>query len=115
MTSTYIVARRTFEARKSPAGSPERAKLNEDWLTSEYLPGHKYGLRMADGSHTPFTFSTKAEAMARAVTPCAPEALPGSPQDAEDRCSHEWNMTAAEADECGGRIYCLVCGADGDA
>jgi len=30
-------------------------------------------------------------------------------------CVHEWNQTEGEADENGTRIYCLICGADGDA
>jgi hypothetical protein len=30
-------------------------------------------------------------------------------------CAHEWNQTAGEADESGTGIYCLKCGADGDA
>lgn len=33
----------------------------------------------------------------------------------EMNCAHEWNQTAGEADESGTRIYCLKCGADGDA
>lgn len=31
------------------------------------------------------------------------------------RCRHDWNQSAAEADESGGRIYCVKCGVDGDA
>lgn len=30
-------------------------------------------------------------------------------------CSHEWNMSAGEADECGGNIRCVKCDIDGDA
>ncbi len=30
-------------------------------------------------------------------------------------CRHEWNMTAGEADECGGNIRCVKCDIDGDA
>jgi hypothetical protein len=30
-------------------------------------------------------------------------------------CRHEWNQSEGEADENGGRIYCLKCGLDGDA
>jgi hypothetical protein len=37
-----IVKRRTFEARKYPKGSPERIKLNENPLTSEYMTSYKY-------------------------------------------------------------------------
>ena len=57
-----ITVRRTFEALKFPKGSQERTKLNEDWLTSEYMPSHGYGVRNDDGSHLPFTYRTKAEA-----------------------------------------------------
>ena len=57
-----IAVKRTFEALKFPKGSPERAKLNEDWLTSEYMPSHGYGVRNDDGSHLPYTYRTKAEA-----------------------------------------------------
>lgn len=60
------VARRTFEAKKHPKDSTQRTELNKDWLTSEYMPSHKYGIRNDDGSHTPFTYRTKAEADAKA-------------------------------------------------
>lgn len=30
-------------------------------------------------------------------------------------CRHVWNMTAGEADECGGNIRCCLCDLDGDA
>ena len=56
------VVSRTFEALKFPKGSPERTRLNEDWLTSEYMPSHGYGVRNDDGNHLPFTYRTKAEA-----------------------------------------------------
>lgn len=59
------VVRRTFEALKHGKGSLARQALNLDWLTSEYLPSHRYGLREDDGSHTPFTYRTKAEADAQ--------------------------------------------------
>lgn len=36
------VVRRTFEAKKHPPGSAERAKLNESAITSEYLPSYRY-------------------------------------------------------------------------
>jgi hypothetical protein len=32
-----------------------------------------------------------------------------------ETCAHDWNQTEGEADENGTRIYCLNCGADGDA
>lgn len=60
------VVRRTFEALKHPKGSPERARLNEDWLTSEYMTSYRYGVREDDGTQTPFTYRTKAEAEERA-------------------------------------------------
>jgi len=63
--------RRTFEALKHPPGSSERARLNLDWLTSEYQPTYLYGCREDDGTHTPFVYRTKAEAEAR----CVPGAL----------------------------------------
>lgn len=68
------ILRRTFEANRYPKGSQERARLNEDALTSEYYPSHKYLLRvqalMSDG--TPdlaqkwqdYTYRTKREAEA---------------------------------------------------
>ena len=56
------VARRTFEALKYAKGSTERELLNQDWLTSEYMPSYKYGIRNDDGSHLPFTYKTKYEA-----------------------------------------------------
>ncbi len=61
------IVRRTFEAAQHPAGSPERQRLNLDWLTSEYMTSHRYGIRESDGSHTPFTYRTKAEAEAAAL------------------------------------------------
>lgn len=30
-------------------------------------------------------------------------------------CAHVWNMSAGEADECGGNIRCVNCDIDGDA
>jgi hypothetical protein len=64
--------RRTFEALRHPANSPERARLNGDWRTSEYMPSHRYGLANDDGTRTPHTFRTKTEATeyaARVVMP----------------------------------------------
>lgn len=58
--------RRTFEASKFHKGSTERAKLNEDVLTSEYMTSHKYLLRVPfNPPAQPFfneTFRTKREA-----------------------------------------------------
>lgn len=45
----YKVTVRTFEALNFPSGSKERKKLNEDHLTSEYLPDYKYCLKYKDG------------------------------------------------------------------
>lgn len=66
------VVRRTFEAAKHPKKSAERARLNEDAITSEYLPSHRYAIRypfiMSDGRQNPIqpfmthTYHTKAEA-----------------------------------------------------
>jgi hypothetical protein len=60
------VVKRTFTALNYEKGSLERAALNKDWLTSEYMPSHRYGVRGNNGEHTPFTYRTKAEALARA-------------------------------------------------
>lgn len=60
--NAMIVKRRTFEAEKHPKGSPERARLNCNSLTSEYLHGTKYVVCEDDGSTTPFTYATKREA-----------------------------------------------------
>ncbi len=57
-----IVKRRTFEAKKHPKGSPERAKLNLSSLTSEYMPSYRYVACENSGERTPFTFRTKREA-----------------------------------------------------
>jgi hypothetical protein len=61
------VVRRTFEALKYPKGSPERARLNLDGLTSEYMPSYRYVLRLDDGSRpfAPLTFRTKREGEAK--------------------------------------------------
>jgi hypothetical protein len=57
--------RRTFEASKHPKGSPERARLNESSLTSEYLPSYRYAVCEDDGRPTPFNYRTKGEAEAK--------------------------------------------------
>lgn len=57
--NTYEVKRRTFEAEKFPGGSDERAKLNCDTATSEYMHSYKYAVV----SFAPtMTFRTKSEA-----------------------------------------------------
>jgi hypothetical protein len=53
------IKRRTFEALNHPKGSPERNRLNESVLTSEYMPSYKYVL--ISGMHFS-TFRTKREA-----------------------------------------------------
>jgi hypothetical protein len=42
------VIRRTFEAANHPKGSDERARLNEDPATSEYMPSYRW--LAADGT-----------------------------------------------------------------
>lgn len=59
--STFTIARRTFEACEHPAGSAERARLNECSETSEYLPSRRYTLR---GPHFTTSYATKREAEA---------------------------------------------------
>lgn len=77
---TYTLHRRTFEARKYPKESPERAALNLDVVTSEYLSSQKYVIRtpalMSDGTpnpaqqfhYTPFATKTEAEAALKFLT-----------------------------------------------
>jgi hypothetical protein len=74
MAPQVQILRRTLEANRYPKGSPERARLNEDALTSEYYPSHKYLLRvqalMNDGTPNPaqkwhdYSYPTKREAQA---------------------------------------------------
>lgn len=56
---TGTVHKRTFEAKNHPKGSPERARLNEDPRTSEYMPSYRY---VVIGPHGHQSFRTKAEA-----------------------------------------------------
>lgn len=56
------VHKRTFLAKTFPQGSEMRNTLNCDWLTSEYMPSQRYGIRHDDGTSTPYTCRTKAEA-----------------------------------------------------
>ena len=53
------IKKRTFEALKYPKGSPERTKLNESGVSSEYMPSYKWQLE-----HNNFSacYRTKAEA-----------------------------------------------------
>lgn len=57
------VKRRTFGAKRYPKGSPERARLNEDVLTSEYMPSYRY---CVPNGRSTRSFRTKAEAEAHA-------------------------------------------------
>jgi hypothetical protein len=67
------ILRRTFEAAKYPKGSEERARLNCDAVTSEYMTSYRYAVRrpftMSDGTPHPTqpylidTYRTKAEAV----------------------------------------------------
>jgi hypothetical protein len=40
--STEHIIKRTFDAKKHPKGSDERAKLNCNAATSEYMTSYKY-------------------------------------------------------------------------
>lgn len=55
------IYRRTFAAKGLAKGSPERARLNADPLTSEYLPSYRY---TASDGITSQSFPSKREAMA---------------------------------------------------
>ncbi len=63
MEQKYTVHKRTFEAKQFPVGSPERKKLNEDSITSEYMPSYKYSVK---GPHISTSHRTKKEAEDRA-------------------------------------------------
>lgn len=41
---TFEVFKRTFEAKKFPIGSKERAELNLDAVTSEYMVSYKFAI-----------------------------------------------------------------------
>lgn len=56
------IMRRTFEVSKYPEGSPERATLNRDSITSEYITSYRYELRHDDGTSANFAYRTKREA-----------------------------------------------------
>jgi hypothetical protein len=58
------VHKRTFEARKHPEGSAERARLNQDPRTSEYMRSYRWCVISA---HSRQTFRTEAEAIASAM------------------------------------------------
>lgn len=70
-----ILVKRTFEAEKYPKDSEERARLNLDGATSEYMHSHRYMVHkpflMSDGTPHPrqkyidYHFRTKTEAQAK--------------------------------------------------
>ncbi len=55
----YQVFKRTFEALQFAKGSAERSHLNEDALTSEYMPSYKYLVKTSISTRA---FKTKTEA-----------------------------------------------------
>lgn len=65
----YTVHRRTFGASRYPKGSPERARLNERALTSEYYPSKRYLVVDRDASARQHVgaFTTKRDAEAHAA------------------------------------------------
>lgn len=54
------IKKRTFEALKHPEGSPERIKLNEELITSEYQQDYKYIIEV--GNYQLHAFKTRKEA-----------------------------------------------------
>ena len=72
MENKPFIVRRTFEAAKHPKGSEERARLNCNAVTSEYLTSYRYLVRklfiLSDGTphptqkYTEKCCRTKAEA-----------------------------------------------------
>jgi hypothetical protein len=66
MSFLITITRRTFEAAKHPKGSPERARLNLDAVTSEYMPSYRYELKMTGAVNGSRSFRTKREAEAYA-------------------------------------------------
>lgn len=61
----YKVHNRTFEALRFPLDSKERKKLNEDALTSEYLPDRKFCMKYKDGIAC--AYQTKEQAISAAI------------------------------------------------
>ncbi len=57
------VLRRTFAARAYPPGSAERARLNRNTMTSEYMPSHRYALAAEISGAVLYIYRTKAEAV----------------------------------------------------
>lgn len=54
------IKRRTFAAKNYPKESTLREKLNEDVVTSEYMPSYRYIVLLANRSYR--NFRTKKEA-----------------------------------------------------
>ncbi len=66
------IVRRLFSALNHPAGSDARKRLNLDAFTSEYLPSHKYLVKIPFPNHPTqrhlnHTLRTKTEALAYLV------------------------------------------------
>lgn len=59
-----MIVRRTFEAKRHPAGSAERARLNLEPETSEYMTSYRYVVR-TPGKAGYLTCRSKSEAEAR--------------------------------------------------
>ncbi len=57
----YLIVRRTFEATKFPKGSPQRAKLNENTMTSEYMTSYKWSIMGHNFSTTAKTLKEASE------------------------------------------------------
>lgn len=64
MSPRLTVRRRTFEANEHPKGSPERQRLNERPLTSEYMPSYRYLVLDSEHPRKSYSFRTKREAEA---------------------------------------------------
>lgn len=63
-----MIVKRTFDAAKHPVGSPERARLNLDPATSEYMTGYKYAVQVPGFSFVRRT-RREAEEMHAALVP----------------------------------------------
>lgn len=60
--SAWRVERRLFTAANEPQGSPERARLNESALTSQYMTSYPWVAVCTDGRTRPFNSKAAAEA-----------------------------------------------------
>lgn len=54
------IIKRTFQASQHPEGSPERIKLNEELITSEYQPEYHYIVE--SGNYQLHALKTREEA-----------------------------------------------------